>query len=156
MSGRFYTISITDVAVSAAQDLFGVLATSGMAFEIWRLELGQKTLTTWEAKGIKVIRNPVTATVGSGGSAATPRPLNFGDPAATVTARINDTTPQSTNGTAAVLYARDWEFLNGLIWVPLPDERPVIAPSQGVNINLPTAPSGSMTVSGSLVIKELF
>jgi hypothetical protein len=83
--------------------------------------------------------------------------MNPGDAAATVTARINDiTTQQSTNGTAAVLFQREWEFLNGFIWVPMPDERPVIAPSQGLAINLPTAPSASMTVSGFAQIEELF
>jgi hypothetical protein len=156
MSGRFYTVNITDVAVSAAQDLIGILATSGMAFKLWRVELGQRTLTSWEAKTIKIIRNPVTVTAGSAGTSATPQKMNSGDAAATVTARINDTTPQSTNGTASVLLQREWEFLNGFIWVPMPDERPVIAPSQGLAINLPTAPSASMTVSGFALIEELF
>lgn len=157
MAGRFYTVSITDVAVSATQDLIAILATANMAFKLWRIELGQRTLTTWEAKTIKIIRNPVTVTAGTGGTAATPQKMNNGDAAATVTARINDiTTQQSTNGTASLLLQREWEFLNGFIWVPMPDERPVIAPSQGLAINLPTAPSGSMTVSGFALIEELF
>jgi hypothetical protein len=154
--GRLYTISIADVAVTAAQDLINITATSGMAFKLWRVELGQKTLTSWEAKGIIIKRFPATVTAGSGGSAATPRPVNGGDAAATITARINDTTPMTTSGTAVTMLARDWEFLNGFIWVPMPDERPVIAPSQGLNINLVTAPSASMTVSGFAVVEELF
>lgn len=156
MAGRFYTISVADVAVTAAQDIINITATANMAFKLWRVELGQKTLTTWEAKGIIIKRFPATVTAGTGGSAATPRPMNNGDSAAVVTARINDTTPMTTNSTAVTLMARDWEFLNGFIWVPMPDERPVIAPSQGLNINLVTAPSASMTVSGFAVIEELF
>jgi len=154
--GRFYTVSIDAVAVSATQDLFGLLATSGMAFKVHSLYLGQKTLTTAEMKQITVRRNPATATVGSGGSAATPRPHVPGDAAATVTARINDTTPQTTNGTQAILYADVWHFLNGLIWMPAPEQRPIIKPSEGLAVNMATAPSGSMTVSGSLVIEELY
>lgn len=154
--GRLYTVSIDQVAVSAAQDLFGILATANMSLKIWRVELGQRTLTAWEAKPVKLIRNPSTATAGSGGSAPTPRPVNASDAAATFTCRINDTTAQTTNGTATVEYARDWEFLNGFIWVPLPDERPILKPSQGFGFNLPVAPSASMTVSGSMWVEELF
>lgn len=156
MAGRLYTISIADVAVSAAQDLINITATANMAFKLWRIELGQKTLTNWEARGILVRRFPATVSAGSGGSAATPRPMSAGDPAATVTARINDTTPMTTSGTAVNLFARDWEFLNGFIWVPMPDERPVFGPSTGMSINLPTGPSASMTVSGFAVIEELY
>lgn len=153
---RLYTVSIDAVAVSAAQDLIGLLATASMAFKIHVIELGQKTLTTWEAKEIKLVRNPATATVGSGGSAATPRPLNPGDAAATVTARINDTTPQTTGGTQAILMSRTWEFLNGFFWMPAPEDRPIIKPSEGAALKLPTGPSGSMTVSGYMTIEELF
>jgi hypothetical protein len=156
MAGRLYTISFADVAVSATQDLINITATANMAFKLWRIELGQKTLTTWEAKGILVKRFPASVTAGSGGSAGNVRKMNNGDAAATVTARINDTTAMTTSGTAETILARDWEFLNGFIWVPLPDERPVIAPSQGLNINLVTAPSTLMTASGFAVIEELY
>lgn len=153
---RLYTVAIDAVAVSATQDLFGLLATSGMAFKVHCIELGQKTLTAWEAKEVKLVRNPATATVGSGGSAATPRPLNPGDSAATVTARINDTTPQTTSGTQAILFSRDWELLNGFFWMPAPEQRPVIKPSEGCALKFTTAPSASMTVSGYMLIEELF
>lgn len=154
--GRLYTISVADVAVTAAQDIINITATANMAFKLWRVELGQKTLTTWEAKGITINRFPATVTAGSGGTAGNVRPMNAGDTAATVTTRINDTTSMTSSGTATVVLARDWEFLNGFIWVPMPDERPVFAPSTGCNIKLVTAPSGSMTVSGFAVIEELF
>jgi hypothetical protein len=154
--GRLYTVSFTDVAITAAQDLFGILATANMAFKVHGVELGQKSLTTWEAKSLKWVRNPATATVGSGGSAATPRPIVPGDVAATVTARVNDTTNQTTSGTQALIWSRDWEFLNGVFWLPAPEQRPVIAPGQGFALQLVTAPSASMTASGSVMIEELF
>ncbi len=154
--GRFYTVTIDAVAVSAAQDLFGLLATASMAFKVHELFLGQKTLTTAEMRQITCKRMPATATVGSGGSAATPRKDLSGDAAATFTARINDTTPQTTGGTAEPVYADDWYYSNqNLIWIPR-EKGPVIKPSDGFVVNLPTAPSGSMTVSGSLKIEELF
>jgi hypothetical protein len=156
MTGRMYSINFADVSVSATQDLINITATAGMAFKIHRIELGQRTLTAWESKPVKLIRLPVTVTAGSGGTTVTPRPMNNGDAAATVTAHANDTTAATTSGTATTLMARDWEFLNGFLVVFTPDERPVIAPSQTVALNLPTAPSGATLASGTILIEELF
>ncbi len=153
---RLYAVTVDAVAVSAAQDIVNLTATAGMAFKVHSVYLGQKTLTTAEMKQVRCRRFPATVTAGSGGSAATPRPLINGDPAATVTSRINDTTGMTTGGTAVLLYADVWHFLNGLFWMPAPEQRPVIAPSQGFTVELPTAPSGSMTVSATVVFEELF
>ena len=156
MTGRMYSISFTDVSVSAAQDLINITATSGMAFKIHRIEGAQRTLTAWEAKPVKLVRFPATVTAGSGGSAVTPARLNNGDAAATVTARSNDTTAMTTNSTATLLLSEDFVFLNGFLVVFTPDERPVIAPSQGVALNLPVAPSGATSMSFTIIIEELF
>jgi hypothetical protein len=152
---RLYSISFTDVAVVATQDLFGIL-TGVEAIKIHVIELGQRTLSSWEAKTVQLVRNPATATVGSGGSAVTPRPLNPGDAAATATARVNDTTNQTTSGTQAILFSRDWEFLNGFFWMPAPEQRPIIGPASGCALKLAVAPSASMTCSGYLEFEELF
>lgn len=156
MTGRMYSINFAEVSVAAAQDLINVTAGAGMAFKIHRIELGQRSLAAWEAKAVKLVRLPATVTPGSGGSGVTPAKMNAGDAAATITARANDTTPASTSGTATTLLSRDWEFLNGLLVVFTPDERPVIAPGQAVALNLPVAPSGAMLASGTLVVEELF
>ena len=156
MTGRMYSITFLDVSVSATQDLINITATAGMAFKIHRIELGQRTLTAWESKPVRLLRMPVTVTAGSGGAAVTPAKMNSGDAAATVTARANDTTAMTTSGSSSILMARDWEFLNGFLVVFTPDERPVIAVSQGVALNLPTAPSGATLASGTILIEELF
>lgn len=153
---RLYAVPFSAVAVSAAQDLINLTCTANMAIKIHYVELGQKTLTGWEAKEITLRRNPATVTTGSGGSAVTPRPFNPGNPAATFTARSNDTTAQTTSGTQAILLARTWEFLNGFFWMPAPEQRPIIKPSEGFAVNLGTAPSGSMTASGTVWVEELF
>ncbi len=156
MTGRMYSISFDQVTVAAAQDLINLTATAGMALRIHRIEAGQRSLAAWEAKPVRLIRFPATVSAGSGGTAATPARMNNGDVAATITARVNDTTPMTTSGAASVLMARDWEFLNGLLVVFTPDERPVIAPSQGLALNLPVAPSASMIASVTLVVEEMF
>ena len=156
MTGRMYSINFAEVSVAAAQDLIAVTATAGMAFRIHRIELGQRSLNAWEAKPVKLVRLPATVSAGSGGAAVTPRPMNNGDAAATITARVGDTTPASTSGTATTLISRDWELLNGLLVVFTPDERPVIAPGQAAAFNLPVAPSAAMLASGTMVVEEIF
>lgn len=155
MTGRLYAVTVDAVAVSAAQDIINLTATSGMAFKVRSIFCGQKTLTTAEMKQVRCTRFPATVSAGSGGSAATPRPLRNGDPAATVTARINDTTGMTTSGTEIPVYADVWHFLNGFFWAP-EDNGPIVAPSQGFAFELPTAPSGSMTVSATIIFEELF
>lgn len=153
--GRFYSISFEDVSVSAAQDLINITSTATMAFKLWRIELGQRSLTTWEAKPIRIRRFPATVTAGSGGSAQTPAPMINGDPAATITARKNDTTAMTTSGTAVTLLTREFEFLNGLVIVFTPMEAPTFTISQGCAINLPTAPSGATSMSMTVIVEEL-
>lgn len=153
---RLYSVSFADVAVAAAQDLINLTATANMGLKIHYIELGQRTLSAWEAKNVILRRNPATVTVGSGGGAGTIRRMNPSDAAATFTARINDTTGQTTSSTAETLLARDWEFLNGFFWMPAPEQRPIIRPGEGFAIVLGTAPSASMTASGTAIVEELF
>ena len=154
--GRLYTVEFNNVAISAAQDLFSILATSNMAFAVHAIELGQKTLTAWEAREVTIQRFPATVTQGSGGSSYTPAKLGPNDAAATLTAHVNDTTLATTSGSAAILFARAWELLNGFFWMPPPESRPIVAPGQALIVRLGTAPSASMTGSGYCVVEELY
>lgn len=153
---RLYSVNFSNVSVVAAQDLINLTATASMALKIHYVELGQKTIAAWEAKEVTFRRNSAVVTAGSGGAAFTPRPMNPSDVAATFTARINDTTAQTSPTLVEPLLARDWEFLNGFFWMPAPEQRPIIKPGQGFSINLGTAPSGAMISSGSVWVEELF
>jgi hypothetical protein len=153
--GRFYSISFADVSVSAAQDLINITSTSTMAWRLWRVTGGQRSLSTWEAKPILIQRVPATVTAGSGGTAPTPRPMLNGDAAATITCRVNDTTAMTSSGTIVTLLTKEFEFLNGFELVFLPDEAPVFTISQGCRINLPTAPSGATSMSFTAIVEEI-
>lgn len=155
--GRIYSVPIDDVAVSAAQDLIGIVAPSKGGLRLLRVELGQRGLTSWESKPIRIRFFPTTVTNGSGGSSVTPILYGSGnDAAASFTSRINDTTVMSTSGTPKTRASRMWEMTNGFIWVPTPLEEITIAASEGIAINLPTAPSGSTNVSGFALVEERF
>ncbi len=155
MAGRFYSISFEDVSVSAAQDLINITSTATMAWRLWRIMGGQRSITVFEAKPIRLRRFPATVTAGSGGAAVTPAPMGATATAATITARRNDTTAMTTSGTAVTLPTREFEFLNGFELVFLPDEAPVFTISQGCSINLPTAPSGATSMSWTAIVEEL-
>lgn len=153
--GRVYSLSFSDVAVSAAQDLLIAQASSSVPIAVHSVTLTQKTLTAWEAKNVRIRRVPATVTLGSGGSTPTPRPLLKNDAAAGGTYHANDTTPATSSGTIVDLHSEEWNFLNGFYYLPPPEDRPVIGVSEAVTVKLDTAPSAAMTCSGTIVFEEL-
>jgi hypothetical protein len=46
--------------------------------------------------------------------------------------------------------------VNGWLWLPPESDRFIIAPGQAGILSLNTAPSSSLTVSGSATVEELF
>lgn len=154
--GRVYSVSFSGVSVAAVQDLIAVTATSAMAFKVHSIQVGQITKTSVESLRVSLKRLPATVTVGSGGTAPTPRKVVNGDAAATVTARANDTTQATTGGTAETLLADVFNLVNGFAWIFPPDDRPVIAPSQAVTFSLDTAPAATYVMNGSMVVEELY
>lgn len=153
---RIYSVSFNGVSVSAVQDLLAVYAGLSMAFEVHSIQIGQVTQTAVEAVRISLNRLPATVTSGSGGTAPTPQKLANSDAAATITARVNDTTQATTNGTSATLLADTFNLVNGYQWIFPPDDRPVCGPSQAIVLSLDSAPAASRTMSGTIIVEELF
>lgn len=154
--GRIYTVPFSEVSLSATQDLLNFTSTANMAIRPRRIELGQRTQTTWGALGISLSFQPATVTAGSGGAAGVIGRTRSTDAAATFTARTNDTTGQTTSGASIVWMARDWELLNGFFWLATPDEMWTAPPSTGFSLKLLTAPGSAITASGYVEIEELF
>lgn len=152
--GRIYTASFDDVSISAVQDLLSVKASAAVAIAIHQIVLGQRSLTSWEARPLRFMRYSGAFTDGSGGNAATPRPHSTGDAAAVASARINDTTTFS-GGTSLTLLTDEWVFLNNYLYLPAPEDRIILAPSQAFVLRLPTAPSAGMSASGSITFEEI-
>ncbi|HLZ10232.1 MAG TPA: hypothetical protein VKT80_16705, partial [Chloroflexota bacterium] len=65
-------------------------------------------------------------------------------------------TTQATATTSATLHADVMNVVNGYQWIFPPDDRPVIQPSQAAVLSLDTAPGSAETMSGTIVIGELF
>ncbi len=156
VTGRMYTVSFTAVSISGTQDLFNIIAGSSKVVAVHAIELAQISQTTVGNLRLRVRYLPATVTNGSGGGAATPRPMNVGDNAATFTARINDTTQASSSTTIVDLWSDQWNLLNGFLWVPPAVNRPFVgAPSGAIVVSLDSAPGSAITASGTITVEEL-
>jgi hypothetical protein len=155
MTGRLYSASFSNVAVSAVQDMLGIYA-GVKVLGIHSVNIGQISQTSVESLRLRLRMLPATVTSGSVGSAVTPRPLVSGDAAATATARANDTTQATSSGTAIDIWDDVWNLVNGYVWMPPVVGRPFIIPPSGAFIlSLDSAPAAARTTNASVVFEEL-
>lgn len=152
-----YTASFDEVAVSAVQDLFEILAPSDACLVIHQINLSQSSdAGDAESEQLHVTIRRVTGapTSGSGGSTATPAAREGGQAASGSTVEINNTT-QLTGGTNTVLWAESFNVMAGFNYLPVPEDRLVISPSTRLLVELETAPGDAVTMSGNVVFDEV-
>lgn len=153
---RVYSAIFSQVAVTAAQDLFEVLAATGKPVKILAIELGQYTEVAdaaEEAVSI-LLKRGVGSTSGSGGSTPTAIPLDVDDTAAGATVETNNTT-KMTSGTITTLASWTWNIRLPFFVVFEPERRPVIKPGDRMTVELSAATAGanvadSVTMSGTI------
>lgn len=152
---RVYTASFKNVTISAAQDLISLKGSTGKVCQLRRVWLAMNDTTLQTAQGLRLNTKYASATItlGSGGSAPTPRPLDPGDSAASFTARANDTTPGTTSGSFTDLVPSgghnyggcDWSFKDG----------PYFGLNEGVVFELNSTVSGTCNYSGGAEAVEM-
>lgn len=147
--GRMYAVVFEEVAVTAVQDLFEIVAAADSVVVVHSVQIAQSSDTDSEQLAILVHRG---STSGSGGSSPTPSPLEIGDAAFGGTAEVNNTS-QSTEG--VFIYADAFNVLNGWLWMPTPETRPVLSPSGRLIVELQTAPADELTMSGAMLVEEI-
>lgn len=166
---RIYTAQFEAVTVSAAQDLFAIIATSTpKSVRLLRCTLGNEntTIPTSQTLGIQVlIFNGATITAGSGGTTPTIQKADNGDASATgFTVAANNTTGATTTGTTNIVYDSGFHLYNGFdeSFVvdgsnprgALPVMVAAAATAGSIIVRLKNAPSGSPTLSGCVWIEE--
>jgi hypothetical protein len=151
--GRMYSATFEEVAVTAAQDLFELVAPSDLAVVIHGMTFSQSTdAGDSESEQLNILIHRGT-TSGSGGSTPTPNPMVVSTTASTVTVEANNNTTQSTEG--AILHAECFNVMSGFVhWWP-PETRPVISPSGRLIVELQTAPDDSINMSGTIYFEEI-
>jgi hypothetical protein len=150
---RAYTAQTNNIAVSAAQDLISIQTTAGMVAEIDEMAVAQVTVTSIGNLRTSFKRFSGAYSIGSVGTAVTPRPHLFGDSAAICTARGNDTT-QTSGGTSVTLDADAINVINGYMKLPAPEDRWSFTISQAFVWSLDTVPAGAETMSAKVTFRE--
>jgi hypothetical protein len=154
MYGRKYRAVFSAVSVSAAQDLFELVAASGKTVAIHGWGFGQTSDVGDAAEEILAVSLDRGATSsGSGGSSVTPTPKGITDAAFGGTVERNNTT-QASSGTIVNV---DVELMNvriGCTRIYTPESRPILTGGERSVRKIP-APSDALTMSGWLEFEEI-
>lgn len=158
-----YSATFVAVAVSAAQDLFEIVAPSDSYVMIREIRVGQYSDfgdAQAEILSIQVIRGH--GTTGSGGAANTP--VNWspatGALAATSTVATNNTTVAATGAGAPLVLVADTMNVAAGWWWEAPRDREgrvrgfEIKGGQRLVVRI-TAPADALTMNGTLVFEEV-
>lgn len=154
--GRVYSVNFEGVAVTAAQDFFELTPADDKPIRLLGMFLSQSTEigdAQDEMLRVQVLRGHSTS--GSGGSAATPIPIDPSSPAAGVAAEVNNTTIASS-GTAVILHSESFNVRAGLGHWWIPECAPIA--NQGnttIVVRLLANPADSVTMNGTLYVEEL-
>ena len=157
-----YSATFSAISVSAAQDVFEVVAAATARVAIREIVLGQYSDfgdAEDELLSVQVIRGYTTS--GSGGASVTPRPLNSYDRDAVTTVERNNTT-QASAGTAHVLIADSFNvragwYLGSKNYVTSEYGREhgiLLKPSERLVVAI-TVPADALTMNGTIVFEEL-
>lgn len=151
---RQYAVTFTAVAISAAQDVFEITPADDKPCRIISCRLGQYSDVgdaASENLSVQVIRGYTAS--GSGGSSATPVPLDPGDAAASFTAEVNNTTVANT-GTAVTLHSDVWNTQAGYAENFPENVQPGVSQANTTLVVRITAPADAITSNGTLIVEE--
>lgn len=152
---RVYAVTFSAVAVTAAQDLIAIVAATNQSLELHSVYLAQHSdAGDAQDEMLQVAIKRGATTVGSGGGAFTPLPLDASDAAAGATARINDTTPASS-GTIVTLHSDAFNVRGGWAYRPTPEERIIVKGGVRLTVNLVSTPADSLTMNATLLFREI-
>lgn len=156
--GRMYTVQFENATVPAtnAMDLFELAPAANKPIRLHGLWLHQRSDmgdAQEEALRVQIIRGHATS--GSGGSSATPVPLNSTDPAAGFAAEVNNTTIASA-GTAVNICPFYPNIRVGaeILWPP--EIQPMCHNGDGtIVVRLLAGPADALTMCGVLYVEEM-
>lgn len=161
IGGRLYAVTFTAVAITAQQDLFYIKPAADKICFIEKCQLGlvggsaDAGDAQEELLDVELIYIPATVTASSGGASATPRPVNANDAAAGFTSRTNDTTKATSSGT---LYPVDADGFNSRVpylYLPTDVHQAAVANAAAMVLRLNTTPADSISVNGTMLVREL-
>ena len=148
--GRIYSVSFTEVGVTAQQDLFQIEAVTVPAI-IHAVYLSQSSdLGDTESEGLSILIRRVTDALTNVTAEAQ---LDTGDAVAFADLNVNDTTELVAG--AQNVHTEVWNILTPFIYLPPPELRIVVPVGDVVTVNLNTTPADSITMSGVMYFEEI-
>ena len=153
-----YTVSFNAVAVSAAQDLFEIVAPTGCRLAILGVTIGQYSDagdSAAEILGVAFYRGHTVS--GSGGSTAVPvntSGFTNAKASAVATAEINNTTQANTSGSLVRSTAWNVQVPFEYLAPDYQDEVIKVEIGQRFVVAL-TGPADALTMNGTLTFEEL-
>lgn len=155
MIGRIYRAIFSKVSVTAAQDLFEIVAPADSAVILLGWGFGQSSDVGDAAEELlNIAVKTGQTTSGSGGSTPTPVPTSLGDAAFGGTCEANNTT-KASSGTIVTHDPREMNVRMGIDVMYQPEERITLSPSARMTIELIDAPADALTMSGYAVFAEV-
>jgi len=137
---RFYTVTLSNAAVTQAANILQLPISASQCVRLVSGFIGQSSdAGDANAAMLRAVIHRVTGTVtnGTGGAAATPRPIDTAFGAFSGTVRMGDvTTLPTTAGTKVILCEETWNVQAGWYLTPTPEERYEFSPSETIWISI--------------------
>ncbi len=146
---RIYSLSFTNVAVTADQDLFEIEAVTNdvILHACYISQNSDVADASAETLTIRVVRFTDALT-----NVTAEALLDMDNSAALADLAINVTTPLTTG--ASTIHVEDWNIAMPWVYLPPPELRPIIPAGDGIAINLIANPADSLTMSGTVYFEE--
>lgn len=148
--GRIYSVSFSEVAVTAQQDLFQIEAVTVPAI-IHAVYLSQTSdVGDAASESLSILIRRVTDALTNVTAEAQ---LDTGDAAANADLNVNDTTELVTG--AQTVHSEAWNIAMPFVYLPPPELRIVVPVDDVLVVNLNTTPADSITMSGTMYFEEI-
>src|SRR3990167_1763860 len=151
---RAYSYIIKSVSAITVAPFAQLATPATTAVEIIRIELGQESGETSEQAIMEVVRRSTNSTLPNVAERVAVRNR---DPATLLAATSITNAIGVATGTGsftASLLRFTFNVLNGLLYLPVPEERLSLDPSAFINLEFPTPPAAN-TWSGHIIYQEL-
>ena len=158
MYGIPYIIRLPSTAVTVQVDFLELLAPAVGVLVVHEVHITQSTEegdTEAEVLGVDWTLGESSVTSGSGGASATPISLPKGHTAGMTAEVFNTTQMVVGTGTLTILGEDGFHVAAGYHYVPTPEARFQIAPSDRLALGLTKTPADSITFQGYAIVEEI-
>lgn len=148
-----YTAKIRISAVTTAKTLIYITTPSNKVIEILSASITNESNETNEQL---IATFQTISSLGSPtGTSLTPSKHEPGDQSATVTAVGNVTANEPTYSSNTEIGIEGFSSLGGWYFDPIPEERPIVAPSSSLGLRLLNAPASSVDLVVKVTFREI-